>query len=52
MDETPLQCISKFPGSYVMKKSVVVIGSNDKRQHTVCPISTHSGKVLSKRNQG
>ena len=46
MDETPLQYVPKFRGAFSNKKRVVVSGSNDKRQHTACPVLTRSGKVL------
>ena len=46
MDEMPLQYVPKFAGAYSNKKKVVVAGSNDKRQHPVCPVLTQSGKVL------
>ena len=49
MDETPLQYISKFAMSYSKTKRdtkrVLVTGANDKLQHIVCPILTHSSKV-------
>ena len=45
-DETPLQYVPKFPGSFSNKKRVVVAWSNDKRQQTACPVLTRSGKVL------
>ena len=46
MDETPLQYVPNFPGSFSNKKRVVVAGSNDKRQQTACPVLTRSRKVL------
>ena len=36
----------KFASAYCNKKRVVVAWSNDKRQQTVCPVLTRSGKVL------
>ena len=46
MDETALQYVPKFPGSFSNKKRVVVAGWNDKQQQTACPVLTRSGKVL------
>ena len=46
MDDTPLQYVPKFPGSFSNKKRIVVAGSSDKRQQMACPVRTGSGKVL------
>ena len=46
MDETPLQYVPKFPGAFLNKKRVVVVGSNDKRQQTASPVLTRRGMVL------
>ena len=45
-NQKPFLHVPKFAGAYSNNKRVVVVGSNDKRQRTACPVLTQSRKVL------